>query len=137
MYLTSALAGAIDKVLEIFLKQLGFNVTDILNYIDFFGKLYLVLQSVALGLIIAIAVVQLSKFFFGALSDTKDRPLQIAVRSMIAVAMVYWGNYFLQLIFDLCSYPMDVFFSMSVTKFDVANKLVTSGNGWGSAIIDP
>lgn len=125
-WLTNALVGAMDKLLGVFLRDLGFDVTSIVQYIDFLPKLYLALQSVAWGLIIAIAIFQLSKFFVGSLSETKDTPLQIGVRSAIAAVLVYWGNYFLQLVFDLCSYPMDVFFNLSAKQENIIQGSVDS-----------
>lgn len=108
-----ALAGVLDIALKVFVTSLGFDVTKVVEYAPVFPQIYNILQWVALGVIVAIAIFQFGKFFVGNLSETKDSPIHILISSIIAAVLVYWGNFFLQLLYDLCSYPMAIFSSLN------------------------
>lgn len=108
-----ALAGVLDIALKVFVTSLGFDVTKVVEYAPIFPQIYDILQWVALGTIVAIAIFQFGKFFVGNLSETKDTPIHIITSSIIAAVLVYWGNFFLQLLYDLCSYPMAIFSSLN------------------------
>ena len=116
--ITDGLSGLLDWAFLQFASTFGFDVSQILNYVPIIGTLYTILQYVALALIAVIAIFQFGKFFTGPLSETKDSPLQILVRILISVVLVYWGNYFLQMVFDLCSYPMAMFSAMDAQADD-------------------
>ena len=141
----SALVGVMDIALQVFVTSLGFDVTQVIEYAPIFPKIYEALQWVSLGLIVAIAIFQFGKFFVGNLAETKDTPIQILFHSGIAAILVYWGNYFLQLLFDLCSYPMAIFsnldHSIDSGFFDwladgiSAADIVIAGNPAGGLVI--
>lgn len=141
----NALVGVMDIALKVFVTSLGFDVTQVVEYAPIFPKIYEMLQWVSLGLIVAIAIFQFGKFFVGNLAETKDTPIQILLRSGIAAILVYWGNYFLQLLYDLCSYPMAIFSSLDhsidsgffdwlVDGISVAD-IVIAGNPAGGLVI--
>lgn len=110
--ITDAITGCLDLFVSSLMVLLGFDIGKSLDYIPLFADLYQLLQWVAIGVILAIAVCQLGKFHFGSLFESKDTPVQILVRTIISVVLVYWGNYFLQMLFDLCSYPMAMFYTL-------------------------
>lgn len=116
--ITDGLAGLLDWAFLQFANTFGFDISQILTYAPVIGDLYTILQYVALALIAVIAIFQFGKFFTGPLSEAKDSPLQILVRIIISVVLVYWGNYFLQMVFDLCSYPMEMFSNMDASVND-------------------
>lgn len=104
--ITEGIASSLDTLVSALFSMLSFDMDKVLDYMPAIATFYDVFQWVALGLIAAIAVFQLGKFFFGSLSESKDSPVRILVRVAIASGMVYVGNYGLQLILDLFSYPM-------------------------------
>lgn len=140
--LTSAIANGLDVIVANLLTLLTFNMEQILEYMPIIAKMYDILQWVAIGLIVGIAAIQMSKFFFGALNESRDHPLSILVRSALAGALVYIGNYGLQMIFDLFSYPMTALMGVDASFAEdsfahVAGEidLVTAAIGLGGLLI--
>lgn len=64
-------------------------------------------QAIGIGILICIALWQLLKFFGGDLSQTRDTPIQVLVRAILAGAMIYFGGYILEIIVDLAKIPFD------------------------------
>lgn len=113
--MSGGISGMLDFIVQKLLSMLNFDMERPLLYMPIIATFYDILQWVALGLIGGIAVFQLGKFFFGNLAESKDTPVRILVRTAIASGMVYVGNYGLQLIFDLFSYPMSALLDTNAT----------------------
>ncbi len=120
---TKGIASLLDILTSSLLSMLSFDMDSVLTYMPAIAIFYSVFQWIALGLIAGIAVYQLGAFCFGNLSESKDSPIHILVRSALASGLVYVGNYGLQLVFDLFSYPMMALLSVNVT----ASSTVYSG----------
>lgn len=107
---------AIANGLEAFANYiLGFADLDLSKFYEYFGVLgdiFPVFLAIATGLTIGIGIFQLAKFFTGSLSETRENPVQIVLRVGIAIAMIYYGNYFLQMIVNLFSYPFNALMSV-------------------------
>lgn len=113
--MAGGISGMLDFIVQTLLPMLNFDMERPLLYMPIIATFYDIFQWVALGLIGGIAVFQLGKFFFGNLAESKDTPVRILVRTAIASGMVYVGNYGLQLIFDLFSYPMSALLDTNAT----------------------
>lgn len=113
--MTDGISGMLDFIVQTLLPMLNFDMERPLLYMPIIATFYDIFQWVALGLIGGIVVFQLGKFFFGNLAESKDTPVRILVRTAIASGMVYVGNYGLQLIFDLFSYPMSALLDTNAT----------------------
>ncbi len=98
-------AKVFDFLITWVLKMLSFNLSFFTTNFPVIDKLYVILQGVAIGLVIAIGSVQLFKYFTGPLSDVRSNPVEIAIRMMLAFAMIWFGNYFLEAIINLFTYP--------------------------------
>ena len=60
---------------------LNFTLGDLYQNFPYFGTAYAILQACGLGLVLAIAAVNLFKIFLGNLSKAQDTPTQILVRA--------------------------------------------------------
>ena len=58
---------------------LNFTLGDLYQNFPYFGTAYAILQACGLGLVLAIAAVNLFKVFLGSLSKAQDTPTQILV----------------------------------------------------------
>ncbi len=123
--LTQGIASMFDKVITTLFGMLTFDMESALLYMPVIADFYDILQWVGLGLIFAIATFQLGKFFFGSLVEIKDSPIRILVRSALATALVYVGNYGLQLIFDLFSYPMSAMLGVDTVYRESVFELIS------------
>ena len=109
---TSACTGIMSMMLECL------NV-DLASFIRFFpvaATLYVVLQSVAIGVVFAFAVWNLGKFLTGHMANLTESPIQILVMSGISVFLIFFGNYLLQTIVNIFSYPYADMLSIHLTK---------------------
>ena len=59
---------------------LNFTLGDLYQNFPYFGTAYAILQACGLGLVLAIAAVNLFKVFLGSLSKAQDTPTQILLR---------------------------------------------------------
>ena len=113
--------GAIANGLESFANYvLGFADLDLSKFYEYFGVLgdiFPVFLAIATGLAIGIGIFQLVKFFTGSLSETRENPVQIVLRVGIAIAVIYYGNYFLQMIVNLFSYPFNALMNINAFEF--------------------
>ena len=105
--LVNWMASGLDFAINWIIKMLGFNISFFTNNFPVVLTLYGILQGVGIALVIAIAIFQLYMFFSGPLSDkaTTSSPLEILVRSIIAILLIFLGNYILEFIVNLFSYP--------------------------------
>lgn len=103
--MTGAMAGLIDLIISFVQSMFTFNLSFFTENFPIITSLYTVIQGIGIGLAIAIAIVQLMKYFWGPLADVKTTPLEIAVRLLISIALIWVGNYILEGIINLFSYP--------------------------------
>ena len=111
-WIFSAFLGALDLSLETYIHVFPVAVTA-----------YSMFQVLGVGLVVIMAGYQLFKFFAGPLSETRDTPIRIGVRSAIAIFMIYFGGYFMNWIVDLAKTPYDAFRAIDGVEvsFDLKN----------------
>lgn len=114
--LVSWIAVAMDKVLGWILEMTSFNLDFFTINFPIIADLFAILQGVGIALVVAIATFQLFKFFTGPLSEAKTNPVEILVRSGISFALIFWGNYGLEMIVNLFSYPYEALMNTSAVE---------------------
>lgn len=108
-WLLSACTDILDKTMSAFWGLLDFSLTRLYELFPYFGTAYSILQACGLGLVLAIASVNLFKFFLGNIGKAQDSPMQILVRSIIATLLIYLGGYLLSAIVGIAKVPYDIF----------------------------
>ena len=106
---------------------LNFTLGDLYQNFPYFGTAYAILQACGLGLVLAIAAVNLFKVFLGSLSKAQDTPTQILVRAALATVLIYLGGYLLSAVVGIAKVPYDIFVgSDAITHhFDIPDSLLT------------
>ena len=84
---------------------LNFTLGDLYQNFPYFGTAYAILQACGLGLVLAIAAVNLFKVFLGSLSKAQDTPTQILVRAALATVLIYLGGYLLSAVVGIAKVP--------------------------------
>jgi hypothetical protein len=109
----SWIAAALDFILQWVLEMINFNLAFFSANFPIIGELYTALQGVGIGLVIAIAAFQLYKYFMGPLSDAMTNPIEIGVRAMLSIVLIWVGNYMLEGIVNVFSYPYKALLDIS------------------------
>ena len=106
---------------------LNFTLGDLYQNFPYFGTAYAILQACGLGLVLAIAAVNLFKVFLGSLSKAQDTPTQILVRAALATVLIYLGGYLLSAVVGIAKVPYDIFIgSDAITHhFGIPDSLLT------------
>lgn len=106
---------------------LNFTLGDLYQNFPYFGTAYAVLQACGLGLVLAIAAVNLFKVFLGSLSKAQDTSTQILVRAALATVLIYLGGYLLSAVVGIAKVPYDIFVgSDAITHhFGIPDSLLT------------
>lgn len=106
---------------------LNFTLGDLYQNFPYFGTAYAILQACGLGLVLAIAAVNLFKVFLGSLSKAQDTPAQILVRAALATVLIYLGGYLLSAVVGIAKVPYDIFVgSDAITHhFGIPDSLLT------------
>lgn len=106
---------------------LNFTLGDLYQNFPYFGTAYAILQACGLGLVLAVAAVNLFKVFLGSLSKAQDTPTQILVRAALATVLIYLGGYLLSAVVGIAKVPYDIFVgSDAITHhFGIPDSLLT------------
>lgn len=104
-FLNGAVGGAMGGIINMFERMLSLDIDTMLKQFPFLGTGYRIFQAVGLGLIVCIAVISLFQFFTGAMSQVKDTPIQILLRSFVGGMLIWFGNFFFEMIIELAKIP--------------------------------
>lgn len=124
-WLLGVVGEALNGLMTYLYSLLELSLTKLLSYFPFLATAYQVLQACAIGLILAIAGWNLIKFFGGKMSNVRDTPLQILVRSALATALVFSGGYILSFIIDLAAQPYEVFRTLDPVVSNLTNPSIS------------
>lgn len=111
-WFASIVGELLDGLITGFLGLITCDIDVIAGYFPLLVTGYRFFQSIGIGLIIAIAIIQTLKFFAGQLTEVSDTPVRIATGSFIAGAMIWFGGYFLELFVDIARIPFEAFVNM-------------------------
>ena len=103
--LISGIMDVLYPVITTFMEMLNLDLNQFNSLFPAAGVLYYVVRSIALGLVVAIAIWNLLKFFVSPLTKVGENPFVLLFRVFIAVFMVFFGNYLLQLVVELFKGP--------------------------------
>lgn len=141
--LTDWIAQLLDFIITWILEMMTFNLSFFTTNFPVIGTLYNILQGVGVGLVIGIAVFQLIKYFVAPLSDVRTNPIEIGIRAAVALSLVWFGNYFLEGVVNIFTYPYEALIGvdasgeisiMTVASSTLAG-LITGGAGTVFALI--
>ena len=115
-WIASVCSELLDFVVTAFLGMMHLDLGSISESFPALTVGYRIFQSIGIGLIVLIAVVQLFKFFLGQLADVRDTPVHILLRSAIAAMLIWFGGFFVELAIDLAKIPYDIFVNYDATE---------------------
>lgn len=97
------------------------------------GEMYYILRAVGIGLVLGIACFRLMTFFFGRVQDQKETPVGILISTVVAIVLVFFGNYILELLVDVFMIPYNAMTGYA-EQFRAWNNSITSSDGgfWAS-----
>lgn len=131
-FLFKGVAAIMGFINAVFLQALRMDMKSFVDRFPFMGTTYEVLRTLATGLVILISVFQLYKFFMGPLTEVKDSPVKIMVRAVLAVMMIQFGGYLVEMIVDLGRMSYELFGELIKTG---GKYLDPKGFDWGNAIL--
>lgn len=140
------LAGLLDLIEEsikvlfgLFTGIFDFSLQKFANMFPIAGQLYEMLRAIGIGLIIAIAIFQLFKYFVGPMARTTEKPLVILLRAFFALFLVFMAPYVLEQIFNFTGLIFNDFATLEIDvgegKSAVVNALDDVGNNALSGIV--
>ena len=104
-WVLKAITGALEGVLTAFTTVFAMNLETFVEYFPAAGRMYYIIRSIALGLVIGIAIINILKFFMAPLGRVSDSPAMLLVRTFMAIGFVYFGGYILEWIIDVFKGP--------------------------------
>ena len=114
-----ALAGAMDLFTRMFFSVFDLEPVQYLTYFPILGTAYSVFKGLGYGLVFVLAAFSLIKFFqpgiFGG-RESNDTPMGVLFKAVVAVALVYGGNYILQYIMEIATVPYEAFRNLGIAK---------------------
>lgn len=110
-WVADLIGDLLDEALKYLAPLLGFSFQRFVDTFPYANTVYLVFQRCALALVLVIAVVHLWCWFFPSDPRTRTPPTRIAFCAILAVGFIYFGNYLLEGILDLCIYPYEAIVS--------------------------
>lgn len=116
-WVADAIAGFFQTAIEMLSPILGFNFDMFNKAFPFAVTAYGIFQRVALPLVLVIAAFHLIPWFFPSDERMKVNPIRIAFSAVIAVAFIFYGNYLMQGVIDLCKYPYNAIVGSDATSF--------------------
>lgn len=106
-WIASVAGELLDWIVTRFLSVLTLDLHTLTAMFPFFVTGYRIFQSVGIGIVLLIAIVQLFAFFAGTLTEVRESPLAIAVRSAIAGMGIFFFGHFMELIVRLAQIPFN------------------------------
>lgn len=140
-WISDILGELVDAVISMFLGCFTCDLSTIASMFPFFVIGYRIFQAIGLGLILCISVFELLQFFAPGGRNITDTPVGLVVRAAIAAFMLYFGNYFLEILLNLARYPFETMVAANGAVFPFGfaglgvEDLLLSGAVGGSTMI--
>lgn len=93
--------AAIRLVFNLFAGLFSFSLPDFTRRIPAAATMYTMMRALGLGLVIAIAIYQIMKYFVGPLAKTTEKPQAILLRTFFAVFLIFFAPYVLEAVYNL------------------------------------
>lgn len=120
-WIATALSQVFSVLLTTFLNMLQVDLSTLAAFFPPLVTGYRMFQTVGIGLVAAIAVWQMFKFFGGQLSEVRDTPVRILIRSCIAAWLIWFGGYFVDMFVHIAQLPYE---AMASATGETASGLV-------------
>ena len=120
-WLLNAITAAADSALTTFLEALAVEKEVLFEVFPILNTGYVIFQTIGLALILGIASVQIFKYFLSPLVDSKETPIQIAVRAAISAMLIFFGNHAVMWLIDIARYPFLAMNSLKASEWSVGS----------------
>lgn len=107
-WLAGIVGEALEGIMTIFFNSLTLTMDKFIEVFPVLPATYKIFQAIGMGLVLGIGMFQLMKFFGGQLTEIKDTPIRILLRSAAATGLIWFGGYAITLVVDLARTPYDV-----------------------------
>lgn len=111
-WIAEAISELLGAIIKAFLGIMQVNLATIAGFFPGLVTGYRMFQAIAIGLTLTIAVWQLFKFFGGQLTEVKDTPVRILIRTAIAGWLIFFGGYFIEMAVNIAQIPYEAFSDM-------------------------
>lgn len=108
-WLASVVGEGLEAIVNLFFGCLQLDLNVFINVFPLLPTSYQIFQAIGVGLVLGIALFQLTKFFGGQIVEIKDTPVRILIRSAASVALIWFGGYIISMVVDLARTPYDTF----------------------------
>lgn len=105
-WLCTAIAAAFQGFTKFFTSIFGFDPIEFAQTFSYAGDAYGTIRSIGLALALVLAGWQILTFFLKG-SEASVSPIRACLNAVIAVAFIFYGNYLMDIVLDLCQYPFD------------------------------
>ena len=130
-WISDTIGDLLNSAIAFFSPLLGFSFQRFVNTFPYANTVYLIFQRCGLVIVLIVAVVQLFGWFFPSSERSRIPPTKTAFSVILAVGFIYFGNYLLQGILNLCMYPYEAIMEGSTEQ----NGIVINAN-LGSLLYD-
>lgn len=96
-----------QDILNLILPLFGFDFALFNQAFPYAATAYKIFQSSAVGIALLIATWHLVPMLAGQRSQDNSSPIRIAGGLMLAIAAIFYGNYFLEVLMDIAKAPFD------------------------------
>ena len=126
-WLNDMVSNALDSFVTMFLGALDLSMESFINAFPLFEEVYYILQSIAVGMTVVIALIGLYQFFLTKSADKQamqESPAIILIKAFAAAGLIYFGGYLLEVIVDISKLSFDTFNQLG-TGADVSGLQLT------------
>lgn len=114
-WISNALGEALNALVDFLMPLLGFDISIFNATFPFAGTSYVVFQRMALCIVLMVALVHLWPWFFPSNPQDKISPFRIAFLTVMAVFMIYYGNFILEEVINICAHPYNALLNLDAT----------------------
>ncbi len=126
-FIADAIAEFMQAAVGALMPMIGFDDTTFYNTFPWAGTAYDILQGTSLTVAFFIAFIHLLPWIFPSSDNAKVNPIRTAWYLVLSVFFIYFGNYILEAIIDLCYYPFNALLLSDATEGGWFNNVNFSG----------
>lgn len=93
--------ASIDIIFSLFAGLINFNLPDFNKNIPAAATMYSMIRALGLGIVLAIAIFQIMKYFVGPLAKTTEKPQAILIRTFFSIFLIFFAPYVLEAVFSI------------------------------------
>lgn len=122
---------AINVLFDLFAGLISFDLAKFNDNVPAASSMYSMMRALGLGLVIGIAIFQITKYFVGPFAKTTEKPQAILLRTFFAVFLIFFAPYVLEAIFNITGVIFMDFFSHEVPHGSETITIGTVSNDLG------